>query len=184
VLDRLFKTGVYEMRTAQVTSSPSMDISKASNYERLFFDVCDGDAKTVVAYMSAFTKTGRVDMRDLGLDPDAFKKRGFVSGSSTHADRIATIRRVYKSSGQIIDPHTADAVSVGERLRSDVPAICLATALPVKFEDTTKEALGFVPPRPSRFAGLQDGAGDRGFTTIDADAEQLKTFLRPCVKGY
>jgi threonine synthase len=178
VLDRLFKTGVYEARGAQVTSSPSMDISKASNYERLFFDVSGNDAETTAAYMDAFSKNGTVDMRDFGLDTSAFAERGFVSASSTHADRIATIKQTYESSGQIIDPHTADAVFVGSHMKTDVPLVCLETALPVKFEETIKEALGFVPPRPPRFADLQEDGEPAGFSVLDTDVETLKGFLR------
>jgi threonine synthase len=179
VLDRLFKTGVYEVRTAAVTSSPSMDISKASNYERLFFDVSGQDAEKTRAYMEAFNTTGSVKMQDFGLDPSVFAERGFVSGSSTHADRVASIQNVYKESQTIIDPHTADGVHVAIQLQTDVPVISMATALPVKFEDTIKEALGFVPERPARFKNLESTEG--GFTVMDANAEQLKTFLRGCM---
>jgi threonine synthase len=181
VLDRLFKTGVYETRPAVVTSSPSMDISKASNYERLFFDVSGQDAEKTREYMEAFAKTGRVDMRDFGLDPSVFAERGFVSGTSTHADRIATIQRVYKESKAIIDPHTADGVHVARQLKTELPVICMATALPVKFEDTIHEALGFVPERPSRFKDLERQTSG-GFTVMDADAGQLKKFLREQMK--
>lgn len=177
VLDRLFKTGVYETRAAAVTSSPSMDISKASNYERLFFDVSGQDAKKTREYMEIFNKTGRVDMRDLGLEPSLFAERGFVSSTSTHADRITTIQRVYQESRTIIDPHTADGVHVARQFKEDVPVVCMATALPLKFEDTIKEALGFVPERPVRFQDL-DKKTAGGFTVMDADAEQLKAFLR------
>lgn len=182
VLDRLFQTGVYEARPARVTSSPSMDISKASNYERLFFDISGADAEKTIAYMTEFSRSGRVDMRDYGLSPDLFAERGFVSGASTHADRLETIRHVYEVSRQIIDPHTADAVTVCMRKAGDVPTVCLATALPVKFESTIKEALGFVPERPARFAARSEGAGNGGFTVMNADAGELKTYLRDCIR--
>src|SRR3989338_3394833 len=177
ILDRLFKTGVYEAKQASVTSSPSMDISKASNYERLFFEVSGQDAEKTQEYINAFAKIGRVDMRDFGLEPKAFADRGFVSGTSTHADRILAIQTVYKESKIIIDPHTADGVHVARELQSEVPMICMATALPVKFEDTIKEALGFVPERPDRFKDLEKNTGE-GFAAMDANADQLKTFLR------
>jgi len=177
ILDRLFKTGVYEAKQASVTSSPSMDISKASNYERLFFEVSGQDAEKTQEYINAFAKIGRVDMRDFGLEPKAFADRGFVSGTSTHADRILAIQTVYKESKIIIDPHTADGVHVARELQSEVPMICMATALPVKFEDTIREALGFVPDRPTRFKTLEQEVSG-GFTVLDADIEQLKKFLR------
>ncbi len=181
VLERLFKTGVYETKQAAVTSSPSMDISKASNYERFFHDI-SGDAKTTKEYMETFNKVGRVDMKDFGLSAEAFAERGFVSGSSTHADRIKEIQNVYADSETIIDPHTADGVHVGRQLQGDLPVVCLATALPVKFEDTIKEALGFVPERPKRFEVL--GEHDGGFTVISGDAAQLKVLLRTYLEAY
>ena len=181
VLDRLFKTGIYESRPAAVTSSPSMDISKASNYERLFFDVSGQDAKKTREYMQVFNKAGRVDMKDFGFDKSVFVERGFVSGTSTHANRLATIQKTYKDSQTIIDPHTADGVYVAQQLKEDVPVVCMATALPLKFEDTIQEALGFVPERPEQFKGLEERTSG-GFTVMDADVDKLKTFLRSLMR--
>lgn len=179
VLDTLFKTGVYERITAQVTSSPSMDISKASNYERLVFDVFGHDPQKTAQYMHEFDTTGRVSFESYGLSGTVLSTYGFASGSSTHADRINTIKSTYDTCGLIIDPHTADGVAVGERLfdvHEDVPMICMMTALPVKFEDTIREALGFVPERPERFRDLAQQQG--GFDTLDADVEALKAYIR------
>ncbi len=178
VLHRLFTTGVYENTPATITSSPSMDISKASNYERLIFDVLDGDAAETARYMRAFNETGRVDIADFGRTVHAFRERGFESGASTHANRLQTIREVYESSKVVIDPHTADGVYVGKKQLTDAPMVCLATALPVKFEHTIREALGFIPPRPARFVDLEKQIQPDAFHVIDVDAEQLKGILR------
>ncbi len=179
VLDKLFKTGVYEYTPSQVTTSPSMDISKASNYERLVFDLMDGDPKRTAAYMAAFAKNGRVSLEEFGLDVRVFAERGFESGSSTHADRLSTIAHVYAASGHFIDPHTADGVYVGlSHKRHDAKMLCMGTALPVKFEDTVRQALGFVPERPERFAGLESRLSEHAFEVMDADASALKSFIR------
>lgn len=179
VLDKLFRTGMYELTPAQVTSSPSMDISKASNYERLVFDVFEGDARKVKAYMEQFTKEGKVSLEEFGLTTDAFGKLGFSSGTSTHADRIATIKATYDESGVIVDPHTADGVFVGSRMKEEgIPMLCLATALPVKFEETITEALGFIPKRPKRFIGIESSTKENSFVAMDSDIDQLKEFLR------
>ena len=180
VLDTLFKTGVYEIKKAQVTSSPSMDISKASNYERLLFDIFAGDAEHVKKYMDEFTKNGRVSLTDYGVPNDVFEKLGFESGSSTHRERLATIKYVYDTSGIIIDPHTADGVSVARKhLRIDgIPMLCMSTALPVKFEETVQEALGFVPERPERFKKMEDVVHENSFEIMDADIDTLKNFIR------
>jgi threonine synthase len=178
VLDRLFKTGIYEMSPAQITSSPSMDISKASNYERLAYDVLDRDPVKTAAYMNEFERNGKVSLSDYGKDRYVFSSMGFVSGSSTHADRIATIKSVYEKSKLVIDPHTADGVFTGTKHKEDgIPMVCMSTALPVKFEDTVREALGFVPPRPPRFVDIKDPQKN-AFTVMDADASALKEFIR------
>lgn len=178
VLDTLFKTGVYAKKTAQVTSSPSMDISKASNYERLVFDIFDRDAERVKDYMETFNAAGTVSLNDYGVDASVFAEIGFESGTSTHPDRVATIKKTYHASDIIIDPHTADGVFVGEQKRDkDIPMLCMSTALPVKFEDTVREALGFVPERPKRFANIERSLREDAFTTMEPDSNSLKKFI-------
>ena len=180
VLDKLFKTGVYELAAAQVTSSPSMDISKASNYERLAFDVLKRDADALARYMKEFESKKRVDLKDYGAGTEDFAALGFSSDSSTHANRLQAIRDVYEKCAYVIDPHTADAVSVGfrEKKQDGVPMVCMGTALPVKFEDTIKEALGFIPERPARFKDLEKALPEKAFHIIDIDAEQLRQYIR------
>lgn len=180
VLDKLFKTGVYELAPAQVTSSPSMDISKASNYERLAFDVLKRDAAALAKYMTEFESKKRVDLKEYGASAEDFTVLGFSSGSSTHADRLQAIRDVHEKCEYVIDPHTADAVSVGfrEKKKDGIPMVCMGTALPVKFEDTIQEALGFIPERPARFKDLEKALPKNAFHVIDVDAEQLRAYIR------
>ena len=124
VLDEFFRTGRYRARESAVaTSSPSMDISKASNFERYVFDLLERDGAKVKRYFAS------AEGFDLSLVP----RPGFVSGRSTHADRLATIRDIHAKYGVIIDPHTADGVKVGLAHReAGVPLVCLETALPVE----------------------------------------------------
>lgn len=184
VLHRLIQTGLYEMREASVTSSPSMDISKASNYERLAFDILGRDPAKLAEYMDTFTREGNVSLADFGLGPDVFASFGFVSGTSTHADRLATIKRVYDERGTVIDPHTADGMSVARSMGAqEVPTVCLATAHPVKFEATIEAALGFIPERSARFRDLEAAMRPDSFTTLPVDAEALQAYLRTRVVG-
>ena len=149
VLDEYFRTGRYRVRKkARKTSSPSMDISKASNFERYVYDVVGRDPARL-----------KILWRDLEAKGEFTLKPGdeFASGRSTHGDRLATIRGVYEKHGVMIDPHTADGVRVGLQHREPgVPLICLETALPVKFAETIREALGREPERPAEFVGLED----------------------------
>ncbi len=178
VINRLIQTGVYTVKKAQVTSSPSMDISKASNYERLVYYLLGNDPVATANYMKKFETDGSVDFKDFGLSANALKENGFASGTSTHTDRIAMIRWAHETADLIIDPHTADAFKVAQQHREDgVPILSMATALPVKFEDTINEALGFIPEREARFVGLESET-QKSFTIIDPDIDALKEFIR------
>lgn len=144
VLDEFFRTGVYRPRSAadtHATSSPSMDISKASNLERFIFELVDRDPARVVAAWDALDAVGAIDF---SAERERFEGEfGIVSGTSTHADRLATIRSVYDETGEIIDPHTADGVKVArEYVEDEVPMLVLETAKPQKFAETITEAIG------------------------------------------
>src|SRR3990172_2430149 len=137
VLDEFFRTGRYRVRRAaevHATSSPSMDISKASNFERYVFDLVGRDAAMVKELWSKVDAGGEFNLAGTPYFANV-KEYGFVSGSSLHADRLATIRRVYKDYGVMIDTHTADGLKVGlEHRQPGIPLICLETALPQRFE--------------------------------------------------
>lgn len=177
VLDKLVKTGIYEVTPSQITSSPSMDISKASNFERLLFDIVDRNPAVLKSVMEEFAKNGKVDLNKFGIR-EKLKKLGFSSGKSTHQDRLNVIKKLYDEAQTIIDPHTADGVKVALDKTRDIPVISMETALPVKFEDTIKEAIGFVPTREERFVGLENNLKGGAFHSIPIDAEMLKDYIR------
>ncbi|MBP3088020.1 threonine synthase [Corynebacterium sp. sy017] len=161
VLDEFFRTGEYRVRSSAdtyETSSPSMDISRASNFERFIFDLLGRDAQRVAELFGTQVAQGGFS---LGADPafaQAADKYGFRSGKSTHSDRVATIRDCYERLGVLIDPHTADGVKVARQWREEIdsPIVCLETALPVKFSDIIVEATGTQPPVSERFAAIMD----------------------------
>ena len=181
VLDEFFRTGVYRVRAGadtHETSSPSMDISKASNFERFVFDLLGRDgAKTAGLFGRQLSNNG---MFDLSADP-AFKqaaaKYGFISGKSTHANRLATIQEVFARHRMIIDTHTADGVKVArQHAKPGVPMIVLETALPIKFAATIVEALGREPDRPAKFEGIE--ALPKRVTPMRADVAAIQAFIR------
>ncbi|MBI2748605.1 MAG: threonine synthase, partial [Burkholderiales bacterium] len=181
VLDEFFRTGRYRVRKSTIeTSSPSMDISKASNFERYVFDLVGWDGARVTALWAELEAAGEFDL-------SAMRERvagtGFVSGRSTHADRIATIRRIHQRYGVVVDPHTADGVKVGlEHREEGVPLVCLETALPAKFAETIREALGRDPERPAGLRGLE--SLPQRFEVIEPDAEAVKrTIARLAPQG-
>jgi len=177
-LHNLVQSGIYVARKSEITSSPSMDICKPKNYERLLFEMMEGDGAKVADYMQFFARTGQVALSDYGLSPTAIKDAGFDSGTSNHADRIESIRWVHASSGDVIDPHTADAVTVARRRKLERPALCMLTALDVKSEPTVEEALGFVSERPDQFKEVGLGSQDDGFVSMPYNLEAVAAYIR------
>lgn len=180
VLDEFFRTGIYRVRGAvdtHETSSPSMDISKASNFERFVFDLVGRDAARL---RQLFVEDlGLRGSFDLSADPafrQAAERFGFKSGRSTHADRLATIRDTEKRFATLVDPHTADGLKAArEQLAPGVPMVVLETALPIKFAATLVEALGEEPERPKRFEGIE--ALPKRVVKLPADAEAVKAYI-------
>ena len=178
VLDEFFRTGVYRPRSAAETlhtSSPSMDISKASNFERFVFDLTGRDAAQVRALWTAVDRGESFDLKPSGLF-ERVAGFGFTSGSSNHANRIATIRMVWQRYGTMIDTHTADGLKVGlEHREQGVPLVCLETALPAKFEDAIREALGRAPERPAGLENLE--ALPQRVEVMDPDTQAVKDYI-------
>lgn len=178
VLDEFYRTGTYRVRGSAETwetSSPSMDISKASNFERYVFDLLERDgARVAELFGPALAKQG-----GFTLSPAEFERialTGFTSGRSTHADRIATIRATWEQHQDMIDTHTADGLKVArEKRRPGVPMIVLETALPAKFAATIEEALGRQPPRPAALEGIE--ALPKRFTVMPVDATRVKDYI-------
>lgn len=175
VLDEFFRTGAYRPRgTAQTfhTSSPSMDISKASNFERFIFDLVGRDAAMVRELWGKVDAGGAFDLAGTAYFP-RLQEFGFVSGRSTHADRLATIRAAHEKYGVMIDTHTADGLKVGlEQREPGVPLVCLETAQPCKFADTIREALAREPERPVAMQGIEDLP--QRFEVMEANAQAIK----------
>ena len=178
VLDEFFRTGVYRPRVSQETrqtSSPSMDISKASNFERFVFDLVGRDANIV---RELWAKVDAGESFDLSATPffAQIAEFGFVSGRSDHADRLATIKAIEARYGVIVDTHTADGLKVALELKqADENVVVLETALPAKFEATIFEALGRHPQRP---AGLENIESlPQRVEVMDANVEQIKQFI-------
>ena len=176
VLDEFFKTGVYRPRgsaNTYHTSSPSMDISKASNFERFVFDLVRRDAAKVRELWTSVDKGGAFDIKELMPKVREF---GFISGSSNHACRMQTIREANSKYGVVIDTHTADGLKVAlEYFDKNTPMIVLETALPAKFEDALVEALGAVPERPASLNGIENLP--QKFTVMDVDVAAIKDFI-------
>jgi len=178
VLDEFFRTGTYRPRaTAETheTSSPSMDISKASNFERFVFDLLGRDgASTQDLFGAALLRDG-----GFTVTKDEYARiasYGFVSGKSRHADRLATIRNTWQDTGVLVDTHTADGLKVArEHQQPGVAMIVLETALPAKFAATIREATGVNPEPPLALRGIE--ALPKRFTEMAADVGAVKRYI-------
>ena len=180
VLDEFFRTGIYRVRAAadtHETSSPSMDISKASNFERFVFDLLGRDAaKLADLFGRQLSERGYFDLSAEPAFKDAALRFGFASGRSTHADRLATIRDTDARFGVVIDTHTADGVKVArEHMAAGIPMVVLETALPIKFAQTIVEALGREPARPAQFEGIE--ARPKRVVVLPAQADAIKAYI-------
>lgn len=184
VLDEFFRTGVYRPRgTAETvaTSSPSMDISKASNFERFVFDLVGRDPAVI---RDLWAKIDSGSSFDLSGTPyfERLPKFGFVSGKSSHADRLATIRTTYEKYDVMVDTHTADGLKVALEMRSaERPMIVLETALAAKFEETLIEALGRQPERPAAMRGIEELP--QRVEVMDVNVDAVKRYIEKNVSS-
>ena len=178
VLHEFFSTGCYRPRTAKETShtsSPSMDISKASNFERFVFDMTSRDAEEVSKLWKEVDNNRPFDISGTLLW-EKIRKSHIISGTSNHKARIETIREMHSKYGVLVDPHTADGLKVGLNYREkNIPLICLETALPAKFSESIVEAIGSEPSRPDGYDNLEDLP--QHFVEMDADAAEIKAFI-------
>ena len=153
ILARTLKTGIYEVREVHATASPSMDIQVSSNFERLLFEAGGRDAGAVRRLMEQLKQSGRFVLPDVML---AAIREAFDAGRADETETAAEIRAAWREAGELVDPHTAVALSVAERDSSDtgVPNIVLSTAHPAKFPDAVEAACGVRPQLPAWLDGL------------------------------
>ena len=158
VLARFVATGVYDPgETFTVTNSPSMDIRKSSNVERLLWILNDGDSAEVARLMKDFAETGRYA---LNAAATAKLKADFTGGVATPEETEAEMRRMREACGYVLDPHTAVATAVARKLglpADGVPCVIAATATPYKFPETCQRAFGadVLDNPPPAFAALE-----------------------------
>ncbi len=178
VLNEFFLTGCYRPRTAAETlhtSSPSMDISKASNLERFVFDLTGRDAAKVRELWQEVDSGRAFNISGTPLW-EKIRTSHITSGTSNHEARMTTIRKIYEKYGVLVDTHTADGLKVGLEYREkDIPLICLETALPAKFSESIVEAIGSKPDRPAGYENLENLP--QRYVVMNADAAAIKTFI-------
>ena len=177
VLDEFFNTGNYAPRSSEdtfQTSSPSMDISKASNFERFIFDLLGRDSSALNDHWKKIDEGKTFKLKEENFQK--IKDYGFVSSSSKHINRVNFIRSIYNDFGVIIDTHTADGIKAAmDHSTSINPMIVLETALPVKFEKSVFEAIGVYPKRPDSLKDLE--LLDQKFEVFENSVESVKKYI-------
>jgi threonine synthase len=181
ILFRFFETGEMKMAGVEPTLSPSMDIQVSSNFERLLFDMLDGDGAAVRDWIAAFRKSGAVSVDDARLAGAREK----ISASRLDDDGTRrVIREIYETTGELLDPHSAIGVDAARQCRGnkEVPMVTLATAHPAKFPDAVKSATGIHPQLPERMSDLFDR--NEKFDTLPNDIAAVQAFVRRAVEGH
>ncbi len=172
ILSRLVSHGDYSLSEVKITSSPSMDIQAASNFERYLYYLMDSDADRTKELMEEFSKNGSLDLSSY---QDVIR-RDFSTASVTEEEVSETISQFYKNHDYILDPHTAVGVSAAERFRTaGVPMICLATAHPAKFGDVVSNAIGCQPPTPDFLSGLLEA--ESRCELMEAKASEIRAYI-------
>jgi len=174
ILARTLETGVYEPREVVATSSPSMDIQVSSNFERLLFDAYERDAGAVRSLMDSLAQSRR-----FAIAPPALARIGalFAAGSASEDETAATIRTTLREAGYFVDPHTAVALAVANKMPRDpaVPMVVLSTAHAAKFPDAVEAACGVRPALPDWLSGLERRT--EKMTVLPPDQAALERFV-------
>ncbi|WP_374764391.1 threonine synthase [Yunchengibacter salinarum] len=171
ILTRFRETGRYERGPVASTLSPSMDIGISSNFERLLFDLLDGDSGAVRGHMESLKQSDGFTLPDQAVS----RFRGlFTAARVDDAGTVATMKDVLADTGLLLDPHTAIGFDVARRtLPEDGAArVTLATAHPAKFADAVTRVQDGPAPLPPHLADLMS-APER-YDTLPADLEALK----------
>lgn len=179
LLTRFVLDGDYSLSEVTHTSSPSMDIQVASNFERFLFYLYGEDPAKTRKSMEQFSRSGRLEFSK----PEQERvRKEFLSRSVSEEETLTTIKRFYQDTGYILDPHTAVGVKGGLAMKEpEVPMVCLATAHPAKFGDAVEKAIGGSLEMPEPLQGLENM--DSRCQVLDADVNQVKEFLAAHAAG-
>jgi len=172
ILDRTLKTGRYEVTGVHPTISPSMDIQVSSNFERLVYLANKGDAAAVRAAMGSLTQSGAFTLKSPALKSI---RAEFSSGATSEAETAATMAMILKTTGELVDTHTAVGLHVAGLIKGKSPMVTLATAHPAKFPDAVQHATGITPRLPQRLSHLLSAS--ESFTILPNSAAAVKEFI-------
>lgn len=177
ILTRMVQDGDYSLSEVTPTSSPSMDIQSASNFERYLYYLLDEEPDRTTQAMTQFAETGNINLTDF---QDQIQ-RDFVAEKATEEDVTVTIADLHKEHGYIMDPHTAVGMHCAlKHQRKGIPVCCLATAHPGKFVETVEAAIGKTINLPESIQNLMDK--ESRCELMDADRNLVMDFVKKHAK--
>jgi threonine synthase len=173
LLTRFVNHGDYSVSSVVSTSSPSMDIQVASNFERYLYYLYDENPALVTSDFEQFSRSGSLQFNE---DLQQKVRLDFVSKSVNEKETISTIKEFYMANDYLLDPHTAVGVNAAKACRvQDVPVVCLATAHPAKFGDAVKRAIGREPDLPEPLQNL--GQRERRCEVLGAEKQEIQQYI-------
>jgi threonine synthase len=179
ILAQAFETGRYARGKVHPTMSPAMDIQSASNFERLYFEGVDREAVDTARAFTAFADTGAID-----VPPKAYAamRELFRGASASEDDTARAMISTLNETGQLVDPHTAVALSALARTGGlKGPVVVMSTAHPAKFPEAVAKASGVTPALPRGAFDL--AARPERFDRLPAEAETIKAYVRAFSEG-
>jgi len=172
ILKRAVNTGIYKPLKVEHTISPSMDIQIASNFERLIFDVCSCNSNKTLQLMNDLNERG-----EFNLEKEELKKikESFCSESLSDEETKSVIKEVYKNQKMLIDPHTAVAIGVVNKISLEGNTVILATAHPSKFSDVVMEETGIKPELPENLKNILDKK--EKYEKLPQDLKKIQNYI-------
>ena len=173
ILHRAISKGSYEVEKVHETISPSMDIQIASNFERLLYDLNDGDDIQTAEVMKNIKENGKyiIDQKKLNII-----NNNFLSSRMSEEEVLKTINTVYEKYSIVLDPHSAIGYGAFDKINLNGNNIVLATAHPCKFPDAIKKAINLKADLPEELMFVLNE--EEKFDIIDNDVDKVKKHIK------
>jgi threonine synthase len=173
ILHRAISKGSYEVEKVHETISPSMDIQIASNFERLIYDLNDGDDIQTAEVMKNIKENGKyiIDQKKSNII-----NNNFLSSRMSEEEVLKTINTVYEKYSIVLDPHSAIGYGAFDKINLNGNNIVLATAHPCKFPDAIKKAINLKADLPEELMFVLNE--EEKFDIIDNDVDKVKKHIK------
>jgi threonine synthase len=172
ILRRVINTGEYKPSKVKPSLSPSMDIQISSNFERLLFDILDGDDKKVFSLMNDLTTKGFFKLNQKEIE---IIKKDFCAEKISDEETLTIIKKFNSEEKFVLDPHTATAFGAANKISNLSEIIILGTAHPYKFLETVKKATGIEIIPPTQISNVVDK--EERFDILEKNISTIKNYI-------